>query len=1068
MKLEQKLKELEQKNIELKRELQLVTERLQEEVNKRRPADNKLRDVMTMLDSVIAQSPVPMTVVNLNGTIQVLNEAARKTLGFSYDEASPGTKLGEMKKSWETYDADGNIVSFEQAPVLRALKGETIRGKEYRIVRKDGDERWQVASAAPILDSQGNIIAGFATFPDITGWKKDKEELRESEEKYRRLVELSPDMILVYSQEGTIEFINETGMNILGGSAIKDIIGKSAFDFVSEEDHKSIRKRIQNSYKSNKSAPIEEKTFIRLDGTSVQVETSAMPFKYNGKPAFQVIARDITERKQAEEALLSEKLLAEEYINSLPGLFYVFDEERFVKWNKEWETVSGYSADEISQMYGTDFFEGSDKTLIADRMRKVFVDGIADAEAEIVTKQGKRIPHYFSGIRKEFHGKPHLVGLAIDITARKLAEKALKESQANLLQAQFIARMGDFAWNIATGSVTWSEGMHKLLKYDKDEKIDYKKVNSDVHHPDDLERVTKWLMAAIDSGKEYLTPNEYRLIDKEGEVHFVQTNGQIEFQDGKPVRVFGTCMDITELKRAEEAKEKLEDQLRQAHKMEAIGTLAGGIAHEFNNILGIIVGNTELAMGGVPEWNTAHYNLEEVKTASLRARDIVKQILSFSRQTEHELKPVNIASIIDESIKFIRSSIPTDIEIKKDISARLDTINADSTQIHQILLNLCTNAAYAMRDQGGILEIFLKNVELDENTEKNYEGLNPGIHVKLTVSDTGHGIEKEDIEHIFDPFFTTKEVGQGTGMGLSVVHGIVKEHNGSITVQSKPGKGTTFHVLFPVIEAPVAPEIETVTPLLKGSERILFVDDEESLVVAAKKNLEDMGYDVVSKRSPVKALELFKEQPDEFDLVITDMAMPAMPGDRLAVEIMKIRPDIPVIACTGYSDRMNGEQAKEMGISAYVMKPYLASELATAIRLVLDQEKGEKTQEKVRVLVVDDEEQMRSMLRQVLESAGYEVMEAPDGNVALWIFKEKPADLIITDIIMPEKEGLETIIELKQDFPDVKIIAISGGGHGNKGQYLDMAKKMGADNTLAKPFEKEELLKTVHNLLSLT
>ncbi len=515
----------------------------------------------------------------------------------------------------------------------------------------------------------------------------------------------------------------------------------------------------------------------------------------------------------------------------------------------------------------------------------------------------------------------------------------------------------------------------------------------------------------------------------------------------------------------EREKQNLQSQLLQTHKMESIGTLAGGIAHEFNNILGIIVGNTELAMGGIPEWNTAHYNLEEIKKSSLRAREIVKQILAFSRQTKHELKPINFSSIIDESIKFIRSSIPTTIEIKKYISARRDTINADPTQINQILLNLCNNAAYEMQDKGGVLEISLENVDLDENAVKSYDGLSPGNHVKLTVSDTGHGIEKENLEQIFDPFFTTKEVGKGTGMGLSVVHGIVKEHNGSITVQSEAGKGTAFHVLFPVIEDKVKSEIESEEAPAKGSERILFVDDEESLVLAAKKNLEDLGYDVITKRNPVEALELFKEHPDEFDLVITDMTMPEMTGDRFAKEIMKINPNTTIVVCTGHSDRMNEEQAKEMGINAYIMKPYLASEIATAIRQVFDNEKGPVPVTPKRILIVDDEAQIRTMLRKILEDAGYEVSEAPDGKVALWIHKEKPADLIITDLIMPEKEGIETILELKKDFPDVKMIAISGGGKGDLATYLDLARKSGADSALGKPFEKEELLKEVKDLL---
>ncbi|MCP4577968.1 MAG: response regulator, partial [Deltaproteobacteria bacterium] len=693
------------------------------------------------------------------------------------------------------------------------------------------------------------------------------------------------------------------------------------------------------------------------------------------------------------------------------------DEERFVKWNKQWETVTGFSDAEIRQMYGTDFFEGSGKTLIADRMMKVFVDGIADAEAEIITKQGKRIPYYFTGLRKVIDGKPHLVGLGVDITDRKQAEKALqKEFQ---MRTTLLDNIPDCI------ALILKKGTREIVASNKRARkigaVPGQTCFKTCFLRDDT---CPWCLAPKlwATGEPQRTEIEYRGSWYEGFWEPISEDFYILY-----------IFDITDRK-------NLESQLQQAHKMEAIGTLAGGIAHEFNNILGIIFGNIELAMEEVPEWNTARHNLEEIRTNSLRARDVVKQMLNFSRRSEHAFMPINLCSFIDESINFIRFSIPTTIKIKKNVSAKFVTINADPTQINQVLLNLSSNAAHAMRDKGGILEIGLENVDLDEDALKPFGGLSPGTHVKLTVRDTGSGIETENLEHIFDPFFTTKEVGEGSGMGLSVVHGIVKDHGGNISVESEPGNGTAFHILIPVIEEEVRLETEFEAPLLEGSERILFVDDEESLVLAAKKNLEDMGYVVAAKTSPVEALEMFKEQPDEFDLVATDMTMPDIPGDRLAAEIMKIRPKTPIVLCTGHSDRMNEEQAEEMGIRAYVMKPYLVSELAATIRRILDQGKEEKTHEKGRVLVVDDEKQMRTLLRQMLESAGYEVMEAPSGKVALWLFKEKAADVIVTDLVMPEKEGIEAIMELKRDFPDVKIIAISGGGTGDAGQYLDIAK----------------------------
>jgi CheY-like chemotaxis protein len=371
--------------------------------------------------------------------------------------------------------------------------------------------------------------------------------------------------------------------------------------------------------------------------------------------------------------------------------------------------------------------------------------------------------------------------------------------------------------------------------------------------------------------------------------------------------------------------------------MEAIGTLAGGIAHDFNNILGIILGNTELSMYDVPEWNPTRLNLEEIRTASLRAKDVVQQLLSFARKTKLEKKPTNIIPIIKESLKLLRSSIPTSIEIRQNIPKDIDTILADPTQINQVLINLCTNAEHAMLD-GGIIEVDLKNVELDEDIAAKYPELNPGRYVNLVIDDTGHGIAQEDIDRIFDPYFTTKEVDRGTGMGLAVVHGIVKGHNGFISVKSEPGKGTAFSVFFPVVEKEAVVETETDEELPSGNERILFVDDEESIVGIGHQILERLGYKVESTTSPIDALELFRSKPDQFDLVITDMAMPKMTGDKLVKEILKIQPDIPIILCTGFSEKIDEKKAKAIGVADYIEKPLDMRDYAMKIRKVLDME----------------------------------------------------------------------------------------------------------------------------------
>jgi len=393
-------------------------------------------------------------------------------------------------------------------------------------------------------------------------------------------------------------------------------------------------------------------------------------------------------------------------------------------------------------------------------------------------------------------------------------------------------------------------------------------------------------------------------------------------------------IDLTEKKRAEQEKLNLEAKLRQAQKMESIGTLAGGVAHDFNNILGIILGNAELIMDDFPEWNPAKYHLEEIKKASHRAKDVVRQLLSFARKTELEKRPINIVHVVKESLKLLRSSIPTSIEFHMNIPKDVDTILADPTQINQILLNLCTNAYHAMPD-GGTIEVILKNMELGDRAAARYRDLNPGRYVNLTVSDTGHGIPEAEIDRIFEPYFTTKEIGKGTGMGLAVVHGIVNRLDAVITVASEVGQRTTFNIYFPVIGKKAAQKIQTEEELPKGSERILFVDDEESMVKLGKIRLERLGYQVEATKNPLEALELFHAGPDQFDLVITDMTMPNLTGDKLAHLVKKIRSDVPVILCTGFSEKVDGH-IEDLDIDSFLMKPIENAELAKTIRKVLN------------------------------------------------------------------------------------------------------------------------------------
>lgn len=407
-----------------------------------------------------------------------------------------------------------------------------------------------------------------------------------------------------------------------------------------------------------------------------------------------------------------------------------------------------------------------------------------------------------------------------------------------------------------------------------------------------------------------------------------------------PVRdEYGDITNYVSIHRDITHEVRLERELRQAQKMEAIGTLAGGIAHDFNNILMAICGYTEMTLQRLPTGSPERRNLDQVLKASHRAADLVSQILAFSRQAEHERKPINIIPLVKETLKLLRSSLPTTIEIQQEIAIsgrNGGIILADPTQIHQVLMNLCANAAYAMQDKGGVLSVRLSSEAADADLLARHPHLKPGAYVRLTVSDTGHGMAPAILERIFDPYFTTKEPGKGTGLGLAVVQGIVKSCGGAISVTSEPGRGTAFDVFLAEIREEVAANPAVLERLPGGTERILFVDDEGSLVDLGKEMLESLGYTVTTRTSSTEAWQTFRADPAAFDMVITDMTMPNVTGLDLAGRILSIRRGLPIVLCTGFSEMIDGNQAREAGIREFVMKPYQLSVLARSVRRALD------------------------------------------------------------------------------------------------------------------------------------
>jgi PAS domain S-box-containing protein len=642
------------------------------------------------------------------------------------------------------------------------------------------------------------------------------------------------------------------------------------------------------------------------------------------------LEREITERVQAETAMKESEEKYRRLIKNLPGIVY----RGYRDWSVEFidnkiEQITGHAAEEFNTrkikwsdiIFPDDIhaasldFQKALKTKDQSYVREYRIES-KDNRIYWIQDRGQMVS---SGKEVEY-----ISGVFYDITRQKQTE------QESLLLATAIEHAAESVIvSDKSGTIQYvNPAFEQLSGFSREEIVgqNFRIFRSDKHDEDFYKKMWKVISRGnIWSG--YITN---RIKDN--------TLREFETKISPVLNRSGEIVSFVSVNRDVTQEKVLEAQLQQAHRIQSIGTLAGGIAHDFNNILSAIIGYTELTVDYLEKGSLPYNNLQEVLEAGKRAKDLINQILTFSRQSEQDLKPIQLKLIVNDALKLIRATFPSSIEIRTDLKTDA-AILGDQIKIHQILMNLCTNASHAMQEKGGVMSVSLSEVEIDSDFIVKHFDIKPGSYLKLSVSDTGHGISSSLMEHIFDPFFTTKEKGQGTGMGLSVVHGIVKSHNGTIHAYSEPGQGSTFNVYLPVIERQLEQKIRDEKPIPTGTENILFVDDEESLINMAKQLLVSLGYTVTSRINSLEALELFKTRPDTFDLVITDLTMPNMAGDELASKIMAIRPDIPVILCTGFSTRITEEKAKNMGIKAFIMKPLIKKDIAETLRQVLDQKK---------------------------------------------------------------------------------------------------------------------------------
>lgn len=871
-------------------------------------------------------------VVDMEGYIKECNSAFKKNIGYTDAELKQMTFRQLTPAKW--HDMEDKIIR----ELVSSGSHSHVYEKEY--IHKDGHVFPVELRTYLIKNPEGRLHGMWALVRDITERKRAENKLRESENKYKTIFENTGTAITILEEDKTISLAN-TEFEKLTGYSREEIEGKKAWtEFVVKED----MERMAAQHKLRRiDATAAPKTYeFRLVDRAGRIKNIHLNIDMiPGTKKSVASLLDMTIRKQAEDALQESRQLFSDIINFLPDATFVIDNEgKVIAWNLAMEEMTGLKSTDIlgkgNYEYALPFY-GERRPILIDLVlhpRKdieVKYTGMErseeflEAEVYIPSFRGKAAYLFVkANILRDSHGK--IVGAVEsirDITSAKQAEEALKYSEERFSQAFHMNPVPAIICTIEDGEfIDINDSFQRMLHYEREEMIGKTprilSIWPDVAEQRDVAR--KLLRQG------FLKEETMHLRAKTGAMHDVRASAGIITLNGKKL-VLCIFNDVTE-------QEKLEAQLRQAQKMEAIGTLAGGIAHDFNNILGAVMGYTEMALGEAGLNERLRRYLSNIFRASERARDLVRQILTFSRKGEEKLMSLRVSPIIKEALKLLRASLPSTISINQNIQSVADTVFADPTQIHQILMNLCTNAAYALQDKKGEINISLLSEEINID---NTCGLVPGSYLKLIVRDTGAGMDSATMGRIFDPFFTTKKPGEGTGLGLSLVYGIVKSYGGTITVQSEAGKGTEFSVYIPLLmETEKNPETKAEKSISGGKERILFVDDEAVLVDLGKNILTVLGYAVVGETDSQTALEIFRACPEQFNLVITDMTMPKMTGIELAGKILQIKPEMPVIICTGFSETITLESVKSEGVRDLIMKPFVRRRIAEAVRSALD------------------------------------------------------------------------------------------------------------------------------------
>ena len=898
-----------------------------------RASEQGYRDLVDNANSIIVRwTP--------SGEITYFNRFAQSFFGYSEDEI-----LGRsVRKLVPETDSSGHDLSHLVEQIVS--RPESYQSNENENILRDGRRVWVQWTNRALVDRSGKVREILAIGNDITAKRRAEEGLREARDYLDNLFNYANAPMIVWDARSRITRFNRA-FEALTGFHAENVLGREIGILFPDDRRDESLKQIKRTISRGERWEVVEIPILRRDGTVRTVlwnSASILGPDKKGVVATIAQGQDITERKRMEEELLAYQAELEEKVRDRTAELARSTELLERVFSSVDLSIAymdkGFNFIRVNRAFA-DMFGGDPGSYAGKNLFVLYPDPANEAVFRKVLETGR--PHVA-------HDSPFIHGRAAgesgsfwDWSLQRVTSGPVPEGLVlSLVDVTERVKAEEERRRLSTAVGQSSEG---IVITDREDRVLY--VNGTflalhgLARPDVLGRKYGDILRFAD--EEIAFRQDIREALDKGEVWKGRLTRAIGgLADRKldvtisPVRdPSGQVVNFAILERDVTREHRLEASVRHLQKMDALGTLAGGIAHDFNNILVPIFINAELAAFDAEKDSDASRYLNLILEAANRGRELVKQIISFSRQTEQKRDVVDIVAIVKEAVKFLQSSIPKSVTIRERIDAASGLVRADPTQIHQVVMNLGSNSAYALREKGGRLDVRLSEVVVGPETAAQNPDLKPGPCVKLTVEDNGLGMTREVQEKIFDPFFTTKPRGEGMGMGLPVVQGIVKSHGGAITVSTMPGRGTTFDVYFPAVKGGLKAARSEDTPVPKGKGRVLFIDDEDMLARTVPAMLERLGYTVTTLTDPLKALALFLEHPKDFDLVITDETMPGLTGEKLAGEMLRIRADLPIILTTGFSEAVREEQIRALGIREFIMKPFSTGEIAEKIRAAL-------------------------------------------------------------------------------------------------------------------------------------